>query len=82
MNIDQEILAHYLSQRDAHVIFPGLSLDAKAIIEMECLQIIQEIHTILADDSMEYPECFAKIEVIIVTLENHGICCGGRHDFG
>ena len=77
-----EILAHYLSQKDAQVLFPDLKLDANAIVDNECLQIINKIQMILADDSLEDDACFEKIEEIVTTLEKAGINCGGRHDFG
>ena len=82
MKLYQEILAHYLSQQDAQILFPDLHLDAYAVIESECLQIIQEIQTIIVDDCLDDPECFMRIEKIVSILEDHGIDCGTRHDFG
>ena len=82
MKLYQEILAHYLSQQDAQILFPGLSIDATTIIEAECLQIIKEIQTVIADDSLDDPECFMRMEEIVSVLEGHGIDCGTRHDFG
>lgn len=40
------------------------------------------IRDILADDSLSDAECFARIEAIVALLEDLGISCGGRHDFG
>ena len=43
---------------------------------------LRRIQTILADESLSDPECFHRIEAIISTLEDLGLSCGGRHDFG
>ena len=82
MKIYHEILAHYLSQQDAQILFPDLQLSASAVVELECLQIIQKIQAIIADDSLDDTECFMRIEEIMSVLENHGVDCGTRHDFG
>lgn len=41
-----------------------------------------KIREILADDTVDDPECFRRIEAIVSLLEDLGISCGGRHDFG
>ena len=41
-----------------------------------------KIRDILADGSMDDPECFQRIEAIVRLMEDLGIPCGGRHDFG
>ena len=35
-----------------------------------------------ADDTLDGPACFQRIEAIVSLLEDLGIRCGGRHDFG
>ena len=40
------------------------------------------IRDILADDSLSDERCFQKIEAGVTLLEELGISCGGRHDFG
>ena len=40
------------------------------------------IRDILADDSLSDERCFQKIEAVGTLLEELGISCGGRHDFG
>ena len=40
------------------------------------------IRDILADDSLSDERCFQKIESVVTLLEELGISCGGRHDFG
>ena len=41
-----------------------------------------KIRDILADGSMDDPECFQRIEAIVRLMEDLGIPGGGRHDFG
>lgn len=40
------------------------------------------IRDILADGSLSDETCFWKIEAIVSLLEELGVDCGGRHDFG
>ena len=43
---------------------------------------LRSIQEILADDAMDDPECFHRIEAIVSLLEDMGLSCGGRHDLG
>ena len=43
---------------------------------------LRNIQKILADDTLDDPECFHRIEAIVSLLEDMGLSCGGRHDFG
>lgn len=43
---------------------------------------LRNIQEILADDTLDDPACFHRIESIVSLLEDLGISCGGRHDFG
>ena len=43
---------------------------------------LRHIQKILADDTLDDPECFHRIEAIVSLLEDMGLSCGGRHDFG
>ena len=43
---------------------------------------LRNIQKILADDTLDDPECFHLIEAIVSLLEDMGLSCGGRHDFG
>ena len=51
-------------------------------IEKECMEVLKRIQTILADDTMEDPECFERIEQIVCAMESIGLNCGSRHDYG
>ena len=43
---------------------------------------LRNIQKILADDTLDDPECFHRIEAIVSLLEDMGLSCGGRYDFG
>ena len=45
-------------------------------------RVLLRIRDILADDSLSDERCFQKIEAVVTLLEELGISCGGRHDFG
>lgn len=82
MELSAEILAHYLAQEKAQVLFPNLQMNAKEIIEMRCYQALCQIQSILQDETIEDEDCLVKIEEIIHTIEEIGGDCGNRHDFG
>ena len=44
MELYTEILAHFLAQENAQIIFPQLQLSAKDIIEMQCYKTLLKIH--------------------------------------
>jgi len=73
MELYEEILLH---------TFSTFQFDAEKVIEMQCYQVLERIKAIIKDDSLEDPECFDRIEEIVCALEDIGINCGGRHDFG
>lgn len=82
MKLNVEILAHFLSQENAQILFPQLQLDAKEIIQLQCYQTLCRIQEIVRDDTLEDAECFERIERIVAEFENRGIDSGSRHDFG
>lgn len=51
------------------------------MLNVEAMQLIKEIQTVLDDDSLEDPECFQKIEAIVTAFYRHGVSVN-RHDFG
>lgn len=53
-----------------------------SLMESKCYVAIKKIRDILADETLDDPECFLRIHDIICTLEEIGISCGTRHDFG
>lgn len=45
-------------------------------------RLLLQIRDILADEALSDKECFQKIEAVVSLMENIGIDCGTRHDFG
>ena len=82
MKLDVDILAHYLAQEKAEIIFPQLQLSAAEIVEMQCYQTLHSIQEIVRDTALEDAECFERIEKIICAFESIGSGGGSRHDFG
>ena len=82
MELHAEILAHFLAQENAQVIFPQLQLNAKDIVEMQCYRTLLKIQEIVCDDTLDDSECFERIEEIIGVFEAIGSNGGSRHDFG
>lgn len=79
-----EILTHMLQNHQAkiEVTFPDLSLSSNEIVESSALHVLIQIQKILQDDSLKDEECLFKIEAIVHELEQIGLGCGSRHDFG
>lgn len=82
MELNVEILAQFLSQENAQIIFPELRLNAAEIVQLQCYQTLCKIQEIVRDDTLEDAECFERIERIICEFGRIGSDGGGRHDFG
>ena len=52
------------------------------MVERRCYLVLSRIQQILADNELNDPECFQKIEEMITALEDVGSDGGNRHDFG
>ena len=79
MEILQRIIADMISRGEVKLTLPP---DTVRYLENCCFEVLGRIREILADDSLDDPECFQRIEKIVHELENIGIDCGPRHDFG
>jgi len=82
MTLYQEILTNLLTSEPLRSLLPQLTISPAEIVEAECYQILQNIKAVLADDSLDDPECFLRIEKIVCLFEDAGSGGGGRHDFG
>ena len=60
----------------------SLSQETMDYVEKRCFVLLERIRQILADDTLDDPECFQRIEEIVSLLESNGIDCGTRHDCG
>ena len=79
MQIVQRMVADMLSRGE---VMLSISQDTMDYVEKRCFVLLEQIRQILADDTLDDPECFHRIESIVSLLESNGIDCGTRHDFG
>ena len=79
MQIVQRLVADMLSRGE---VMLSISQDTMDYVEKRCFVLLEQIRQILADDTLDDPECFHRIESIVSLLESNGIDCGTRHDFG
>ena len=82
MELYKDILSHALIRGEITVTLSSPSRTVSEIVEGECYRALRRIKEILADDSLEDSDCFAKIEEIICALESVGSHAGSSHDFG
>lgn len=54
----------------------------RALASDAAVRALLRIRDILADETLSDETCFQKIEAIVSLLEELGVDCGGRHDFG
>lgn len=52
-----------------------------SIVHSDAVQVLDQIQSVLDDDSLDDPECFQKIEAIVTAFQRYGISTP-RHDFG
>ena len=52
------------------------------LIHQRCYKLLAEIREVVRDDRLDDEECFRKIEHIVCLLEDAGVDCGTRHDYG
>ena len=79
MQVLQRMVADMLSRGEVTL---SLSQETMDYVEKRCFVLLERIRQILADDTLDDPECFQRIEEIVSFLESNGIDCGTRHDFG
>lgn len=76
-----ELYEQILCETIAKEVIPGLHLDSEKLLELKCYQAIREIYEVISNEEMDDPECFYRIEQIVLILDRLGIGGGGRHDF-
>ena len=82
MQLFHEIFAQAINDGKIQITVHCGEQAVAEVIEGICYQAIAKIKAIIQDDSLSDRECFAKIEEIVCVLEEIGINCGNRHDFG
>lgn len=81
-DIDQELYLKILAEYYAEFGDLEKRVDGTKIVQDRCYQALCRIKEILEDDSLEDPECFWRIEEIVMVFEELGSDAGPRHDFG
>ena len=79
MDILRMMLVDRLSRGDVKIVLDRETVEQ---INWDCFSALSRIRALLADNSMDDPECFERIERIVCEMESLGLDCGGRHDFG
>ena len=82
MEFFTELLVGALEKGRMVVTFPDLKLDPAGLVELRSFAALHKIKSIIEDDALDDPECFQKIEEIVLALEFLGSDGGARHDFG
>ena len=79
MDILRMMVADRLSRGEVRIV-----LDQETVkrLESDCVAVLARIRAVVADDSLDDPECFERIERIVCEMESLGLDCGARHDFG
>lgn len=79
MDILRMMLVDRLSRGDVKIVLDRETVEQ---INWDCFSALSRIRALLADNSMDDPECFERIERIVCEMESLGLDCGGRHDYG
>ena len=82
MELCKEILIKLLENQNVQITFPAFEKEISKAVEKECYKMLDEIRTIIRDDSLNDQSCFLKIEEIVCLFEKNKIDAGIRHDFG
>lgn len=82
MDFFKAILISALKEGELEVTSPWSDETFVRVCEGKCYQMLSDIRDIIADDSVDDPECFLRIESIVSLFEREGISAGNRHDFG
>ena len=80
MELFKELLAELVKENQLEIVFPQIK-DLSLVINNICYNALAEISKIVKNDELSDPNCFEKIEEIILVLEKNGINFGYRHDF-
>ena len=81
MELLKDIIYDKIEKDEINVIILGKNTDIYKLLESTCYKALNDIKTILENDSLSDEECFLKIEEIIKVFERLGSNCGNRHDF-
>lgn len=75
MELYEQILSAYCAECRCRI-------NGTQIVRDCCYRAMCAIQAVLADDTLEDPACFERIEQIVRIFEALGSDAGSRHDFG
>ena len=81
MDLLKDIIYNKIEEDEITVTVSGKNTDIDKLVESTCYKALNEIKSIIENDSLSDEECFLKIEEIIRVFERLGSNCGNRHDF-
>ncbi|MGN0450440.1 MAG: hypothetical protein ACI4G0_08825 [Ruminococcus sp.] len=81
MDLLKDIIYNKIEEDKITVTVSGKNTDIDKLVESTCYKALNEIKSIIENDSLSDEECFLKIEEIIRVFERLGSNCGYRHDF-
>lgn len=81
MDLLKDIIYDKIEKNEITVTIVGKNTDIDKIVESTCYKALNEIKSIIENDSLSDEECFLKIEEIIRVFERLECNCGYRHDF-
>ena len=82
LDLFKAVFTQALITGDIQVSFSGIDGTVAEVIEGKCYQALEKIKAVIQNNSLDDPECFAKIEEIVLVLESIGSDGDTRHDFG
>ena len=81
LSVKDELYARAIGWKILEYLRQTGSKEAVTEMERDALCILEKIRKILNDDSLDDPDCFQRIELIVNTFYTNGIDTS-RHDWG
>lgn len=82
MELYAEMLTKILAGTLMEIKFPALDEELPELLRSAEHIALSRIKEIVEDDTIDDRECFERIEMIMEILEQAGVSCANRHDFG
>lgn len=83
LSITEELYVQYLGWEVLRYLKreEGKLLSLYREVDSEALRVLEEIRSVLDDDTLDDPDCFKRIEAIVKAFHTHEISTS-RHDWG
>lgn len=80
MDLYKEILIEMLLNEQTDTNFTSLQVDLENALNSKCYTALNQIKSIIGDDSLSDNESYNKIEAIVNLFKQFGIDSGNRHN--